>query len=438
MTFPKTVDLIQRKRDGIPHTAQEISRLVEGFTAGEIPDCQMTAWLMAVFFRGMTMSETIALTRCMLESGETLDLRHLPGPKLDKHSTGGVGDKTSLILAPLIAVLGGVVPMISGRSLGFTGGTLDKLESIPGFRVHLSRAEFMRVLEKCGCAIIGQTEEMAPADRKIYSLRDATATIESVPLICGSILSKKLAEGLDGLVLDVKVGQGAFMSTLEEASDLAQHLVEVANGLGTRTVALITDMNQPLGNAAGNALEVREVIATLKGEGPSDLTRLCEKLAVQMLSLAAPATDRPRLIQQIRQALRSGLALDRFRRMIEAQGGNPQIIDHPDLLPRASHHAALRSAESGFIRGLQTRTIGECSMILGWGKSASENRVDPAAGIVVHKKIGDRVEVGEELCTLHTNDPARLDEVRVQILKAFHIAPHQLDPPPLIKRIIET
>lgn len=438
MTFLKTVDLIQHKRDGLPHNPQEISQLVEGFTAGEIPDCQMAAWLMAVFFRGMTMSETIALTRCMLESGETLNLSHLPGPKLDKHSTGGVGDKTSLILAPLIAALGGVVPMISGRRLAFTGGTLDKLESIPGFRVHLSRAEFMEVLEKCGCAIIGQTEEMAPADRKIYSLRDATATIESVPLICGSILSKKLAEGLDGLVLDVKVGQGAFMSTLEEASDLAQHLVDVANGLGTHTVALITDMNQPLGNAAGNALEVKEVIATLKGEGPADLVRLCEKLAMQMLSLADPVKDRPQLIQQIRQALQSGQGLERFRQMIEAQGGNAQIVDRPDLLPQAAHQAALRSAESGFICGLQTRTIGEGTMMLGAGNRASGGWVDPAAGIVMHKKIGDRVEAGEELCTLHTNDPARLDEVRIQILQAFHIAPRQLDPPPLIKRVIET
>ncbi len=278
-------ELILKKRDGFALVEAEIAFLVSGYTAGRIPDYQMAAFCMAVFHRGMNAEETLFLTRAMLESGSVLDFSSLPGLKLDKHSTGGVGDKTSLIIAPLVAAAGAYVPMISGRGLGFTGGTLDKLETIPGFKVQLSLSRFRAVVEQVGCAMIGQTDEIAPADRKLYALRDVTATVESIPLICASIMSKKLAEGLDGLVLDVKTGAGAFMPSLEQASDLAQSLVDIGSGLGTRTVALITDMNQPLGRAIGNSLEVQEAIQTLKGSGPQDLALLCEKLSSRMLSL---------------------------------------------------------------------------------------------------------------------------------------------------------
>jgi pyrimidine-nucleoside phosphorylase len=438
MAEPKVVEIIRRKRNGQVLTAAEITRLIDGHTQGEVPDCQMAAWLMAVFFRGMEMNETVALTRCMLHSGRILDLQALPGPKLDKHSTGGVGDKTSLVLAPLVAELGGIVPMISGRSLGFTGGTLNKLESIPGFNVNLSLREFQAVLEKCGCSIIGQTSELAPADRKIYSLRDATGTVESVPLICGSILSKKLAEGLDGLVLDVKVGTGAFMPTLEEAADLAHHLVDVASRLGTRTMALITDMNQPLGHAVGNSLEICEVIDTLKGEGPADLTRLCEKLALHMLRIARPNDDRGRLLQQIRQVLQSGRALDRFRRMVEAQGGDPQIIDVPLKLPQASSRSELAARKSGYVTAMDTRAIGESAMHLGVGRGTPCGTIDPAAGILIHKKIGDEVEAGEPLCTLYYNQCPDVESLLDRLLQAYKIHPQRIEAPPLIKQMIES
>ncbi len=430
-------DLILKKRDGFALAEAEVTFLIEGYTADRIPDYQMAAFCMAVFYRGMTAEETLYLTRAMLRSGSVLDFSSLPGLKLDKHSTGGVGDKTSLIVASLVAAAGAYVPMISGRGLGFTGGTLDKLESIPGFTVQLPLPRFRAVLEQVGCAMIGQTEEIAPADRKLYALRDVTATVESIPLICASIMSKKLAEGLDGLVLDVKTGAGAFMPTLEQALDLTQSLVDIGNGLGTQTVALITDMNQPLGKAVGNALEVQEAIQTLKGSGPQDLSLLCEKLSLRMLSLTADPAESGRAKTRVAETLGSGKALEKFAQMVEAQGGNPRVIDDPALLPQAALQEVILSPSDGFITEVNARTAGRVSMALGAGRDTLDSRVDPSVGILLNKKIGDRVEKGEPLCTVFYNQAAKFESVRQLLLEAFVINQDRAQPPPLIKRIVE-
>jgi len=430
-------ELILKKRDGFALVEGEIAFLVKGYTAGRIPDYQMAAFCMAVFHRGMTAEETLSLTRAMQQSGSVLDWSSLPGLKLDKHSTGGVGDKTSLIVAPLVAAAGAYVPMISGRGLGFTGGTLDKLEAIPGFDVRLPLPRFRAVLEQVGCAMIGQTDEIAPADRKLYALRDVTATVESISLICASIMSKKLAEGLDGLVLDVKTGAGAFMPTLEQASDLAQSLVDIGNGLGTRTVALITDMNQPLGKAVGNALEVLEALQTLKGTGPRDLALLCEKLASRMLSQTDDPTEASLARTKITQALSSGRALEKFAQMIEAQGGDPRVIDTPTLLSQAALQTVIESPSEGFVAGVNARTVGRVSMALGAGRETVDSCIDPSVGILLNKKIGDRVEKGEPLCTVFYNQAARFESVRQRLLEGFVIASDRIEPPPLIKRVVE-
>jgi len=430
-------DLILKKRDGLALLEAEIAFLINGYTAGRIPDYQMAAFCMAVFHRGMAADETLSLTRAMQQSGSVLDFSALPGLKLDKHSTGGVGDKTSLIIAPLVAAAGAYVPMISGRGLGFTGGTLDKLEAIPGFTVQLPLSRFRAVLEQVGCAMIGQTDEIAPADRKLYALRDVTATVESIPLICASIMSKKLAEGLDGLVLDVKTGAGAFMPTLEQASDLAQCLVDIGNGLGTRTVALITDMNQPLGKAVGNALEVVEALQTLKGSGPRDLTLLCEKLASRMLSLTGDPTEASQARAKVTEALSSGRALEKFAQMVEAQGGDPRVIDTPARLPQAALQTVIESPSDGFATSVNAGAVGRVSMALGAGRETVDSRIDPSVGILLNKKIGDRVEKGEPLCTVFYNQGAKFDSVRQRLLEAFVIAPGRVEPPPLIKRIVE-
>jgi len=430
-------DLILKKRDGFVLAEAEIAFLINGYTAGRIPDYQMAALCMAIFHRGMAADETLSLTQAMQLSGSVLDFSSLPGLKLDKHSTGGVGDKTSLIIAPVVAATGAYVPMISGRGLGFTGGTLDKLEAIPGFKVQLTLPRFRAVLEHVGCAMIGQTDEIAPADRKLYALRDVTATVESIPLISASIMSKKLAEGLDGLVLDVKTGAGAFMPTLEQASDLAQSLVDIGNGLGTRTVALITDMNQPLGKAVGNALEVEEVLQTLKGSGPPDLTLLCEKLASRMLSLTGDPKESSQARAKVTEALSSGRALEKFGQMVEAQGGDPRVIDTPALLPQAALQTVVESPSEGFVTSVNARTVGRASMALGSGRETVDSRIDPSVGILLNKKIGDRVGKGEPLCRVFYNQAAKFEPVRQWLLEAFVIAPHRVEPPPLIKRIVE-
>lgn len=433
----RAIDVIRKKRDAGELSASEIGSLVNAYTRGDIPDYQVSAWLMAVVLRGMTRSETAALTDAMLHSGEVLDLSSLPAKKVDKHSTGGVGDKTSLVLAPLAAAAGVAVPMISGRGLGHTGGTLDKLEAIPGFNVNLPVAEFRRVLETCGCAMIGQTAEIAPADRKLYALRDVTGTVESPYLICASIMSKKLAEGIDALVLDVKTGSGAFMKNEKDAAFLAELMVETGERMGKQTVALITDMDQPLGCMIGNALEVVEVVDVLRGEGPEDLRQLCLELAGWMLHLGGVSGTVAEGKKQSASLIASGKALDRFRQMVELQGGDPRTIDDPKKLPQAQHTMTVSSPKSGYVASLQCEQIGTACVILGGGRERKEDSVDPAVGIVLHKKVGDAVSAGEPLATIHYNAEARATRSRQLVKESYRITDSPAhEPRPLIHRVI--
>jgi pyrimidine-nucleoside phosphorylase len=421
----RAVDLIRKKRDGGALSGPEIEYLVAGSTDASIPDYQMAAWLMAVVLRGMTREETAALTNAMLRSGEVLDLSDLPAKKVDKHSTGGVGDKTSLVLAPLVAAGGLFVPMISGRGLGHTGGTLDKLESIPGFRVNLPVPEFRRVLKLCGCAMIGQTEQIAPADRKLYALRDVTGTVESPYLICASIMSKKLAEGADALVLDVKTGSGAFMKKEEDAVFLAELMVETGERIGKRMAALITDMNQPLGQMVGNALEVRECIDVLHGGGPADLRDLCIELGAWMFYLGRACKSVSDGKQMSAEIIVSGKAFQRFRQMVELQGGDVRVIDDPTLLPSTKHTVEVPSLNAGYVAAIDCEQVGTACVILGGGRERKEDSVDPAVGIVIHKKIGDPVAAGEPLCTVHCHSDAQGARAKVLLTESYRIAPQK-------------
>ena len=417
----RAIDVIRKKRDAGELSQSEIDFLINAYTAGDIPDYQVSAWLMAVVLRGMTRSETAALTNAMLRSGEVLDLSSLPIKKVDKHSTGGVGDKTSLVLAPLAAAAGIAVPMISGRGLGHTGGTLDKLEAIPGFNVNLSVAQFRRVLESCGCAMIGQTDEIAPADRKLYALRDVTGTVESPYLICASIMSKKLAEGIDALVLDVKTGSGAFMKSEEDSAFLAELMVETGERMGKKVVALITDMDQPLGCMIGNALEVVEVVDVLRGAGPEDLRQLCLELAGWMLHLGGVCDTVAEGKKLGEKLIVSGKAFDRFRQMVELQGGDPRVIDDPKKLPLAEHTVNISSPRAGYVASLQCERVGTACVILGGGRERKEDSIDPAVGVVLHKKVGDAVSVGEPLATIHYNAEARAERARQLIEESYRI-----------------
>jgi pyrimidine-nucleoside phosphorylase len=433
----RAIDVITKKRDGQEPSAAEIEAFVDGYTNGDIPDYQASAWLMAVVLRGMTRTETAALTNAMLHSGEVLDLSEFPATKVDKHSTGGVGDKTSLVLAPLAAAGGLTVPMISGRGLGHTGGTLDKLESIPGFNVNLSIAEFRRVLNSCGCAMIGQTAEIAPADRKLYALRDVTATVESPYLICASIMSKKLAEGIDALVLDVKTGSGAFMRKEEDAVFLAELMVETGELVGKKMVALITDMNQPLGTHIGNSLEVIEALDVLRNGGPEDLRQLCLELAGWMFFLGGIESTVELGKKKAEKLIRSGDALDRFREIVKLQGGNERIIDDPSLLPRSKHIRQISSPKSGFIVEIDCQAVGIASVILGGGRAKKEDSVDPSVGIILHRKLGDAVSAGEPICTIHYNSDTQANEAAALLQRSFRIAePAPTDKKPLIHRVI--
>ena len=439
-TFPQTfraIDVIRKKRDGGELSRDEIESLVKAYTCGEIPDYQVSAWLMAVVLRGMTRAETAALTDAMLRSGEVLDLSSLPAKKVDKHSTGGVGDKTSLVLAPLAGAAGIAVPMISGRGLGHTGGTLDKLEAIPGFNVNLSVAQFRCVLETCGCAMIGQTAEIAPADRKLYALRDVTGTVESPYLICASIMSKKLAEGIDALVLDVKTGSGAFMKSERDAEFLAELMVETGERMGKQMVALITDMDQPLGCMIGNALEVVEVVEILRGEGPEDLRQLCFELAGWMLHLGGVSASVAEGRKQSEKLIASGEALDKFRKMVELQGGDPRVIDNPKRLPQAQRTTILSSPKNGYLAALQCEQIGTACVILGGGRERKEDSVDPAVGIVLHKKVGDAVSMGEPLATIHYNSETRANQAMRLLEESYRITDSPVsEKRPLIHRVI--
>jgi pyrimidine-nucleoside phosphorylase len=397
----------------------------------------MAAFAMAVHFRGMSDEETTNLTRAMLHSGEILDLSDLEGPKVDKHSTGGVGDKTSLILAPLAASCGVTVPMISGRALGHTGGTLDKLESIPGFRVGLSLDEFRRTLRSHKLSFIGQTVEIAPADKKLYALRDVTATVPVLPLIVASIMGKKLAEGIEALILDVKTGDGAFMQREEDSITLATRMVAIGKGMGKRVAAVITDMNEPTGLMIGNALEIEESIRTLRGQGPKDLTDLSVELAAWMLVLASVQPDLEAARGKIRGAIASGAGLELFRRVIEVQGGDPRVCDDVSFLPHASHRHEIRALSGGFLHRVGCRAAGEASMILGAGRNTVADKVDPAVGIELRHKVGDAVAKGDLLATLHYNDASRLDSALARLAGAFEIGADLVPPRPLVRRVIE-
>ena len=433
----RAVDLIRKKRDSGEHSREEIDFLISGYTSGKIPDYQMAAWLMAAWLRGLNRPEIAALTEAMLYSGEVVNLSDLPGKKVDKHSTGGVGDKTSLILAPIVAAGGLTVPMISGRGLGHTGGTLDKLESIPGFNVNLSLAEFRRVLRECGMALIGQTAEIAPADKKIYALRDATSTVENIGLICASIMSKKLAEGIDALVLDVKTGSGAFMKREEDSVRLAEVMVETGQRMGKKDVALITDMDQPLGRMAGHSNEVIECIDVLSGRGPADLRELSLELSSWMFFLG----ERTKTLDEGRHLaeamLSSGQAKEKFRQGIRLQGGDERILDDPQLLPQARNQADVPSLSAGFISATNCEQLGTALATLGGGREKKEDTIDHAVGLEFRKRIGDRVEKGEPLVTIHYNSGAKLPEARNLIAASYQIgesAPGQKRP--LIRRIL--
>jgi pyrimidine-nucleoside phosphorylase len=418
----RTLDLIQRKRDGEELSAEEISFLVEGYTQNNIPDYQMAAFLMAVFFAGMTDREVSTLTDIMIGSGERVDLSDLPGVKVDKHSTGGVGDKTSLIAAPIAAAAGVTVPMISGRGLGHTGGTLDKLEAIPGFRTNLTLEEFKAQVAKLGLAFIGQTPQIAPADGKLYSLRDATATVESIPLIASSIMSKKVAVGLDALVLDVKVGSGAFMKRQVDARRLAQMMVGIGRRLDKRVTALITDMSQPLGYAVGNALEVMEVSQTLQNAGPTDLTRLSLELAARMIYLAKVAKSIEEARELAQKKLLDGGGYHKFKQVIQAQGGNPQVLDRFELLPNATGVREISSPRGGYVSAIDAQYIGGACTLIGAGRDTKEDSIDPAVGVILEVKVGQKVETGGVLCRIYHTKEDRLEEAAEMIEDAFRIS----------------
>src|SRR5271154_5541691 len=433
----RAVNLIRKKRDSGEHSREEIDFLISGYTSGDIPDYQMAAWLMASWIRGLNRAETAALTEAMLYSGEVVNLDGVPGKKVDKHSTGGVGDKTSLILAPIVAAGGLTVPMISGRGLGHTGGTLDKLESIPGFNVNLSLEEFISVLRECGMGLIGQTAEIAPADKKIYALRDATSTVENIGLICASIMSKKLAEGIDALVLDVKTGSGAFMKREEDAVRLAELMVETGQRMGKKVVALITDMNQPLGRMAGHSNEIAECIDVLSGSGPADLVELSMELSAWMFFLG----ERTKTLKEGRhlaeEMITTGQAKEKFKQGIRLQGGDERVVDDPQLLPQASSHADVPCQSRGFITATNCEQLGTALAMLGGGREKKEDTIDHAVGLEFHKRIGDRIEKGEPLVTIHYNSAAKLAEAQNLIAESYQVgevAPREK--PMLIHRIL--
>ncbi len=425
-------NIIMKKRQGKALSAEDIDFVVQKYTRDDIPDYQIAALLMAIVLRGMTYQETANLTRSMLKSGEHIDFSGLYGPKIDKHSTGGVGDKISLILAPLMAAAGLYVPMMSGRALAHSGGTLDKLEAIPGFRTNLSVAELVDQVKKLGIAMFGQTEKIAPADKKMYALRDATATIESVPLITASILSKKLAEGIDGLVMDVKAGSGAFMQTLEQAEELADNIIHTAELNDLPTVALITNMNQPLGYAVGNWLETREAIQCLRNEGPKDLMDLTFALGTEMFFLGKRAENEIDARSQLEKHISNGSAFEKFKQMVADQGGDIRFIESPEDYPASKFEQPIFAEQSGIIHQLDARTIGIVVMKLGGGRAVMSDTIDPKAGIILTKKIGDAVQKGELLATMYTDREKKIRHVAGQVKEAIVINKEPVQRQPLI------
>lgn len=414
-------DLIMKKRNGGALEKEEIYAMIEGYTQGEIPDYQMAAMMMAVYFMGMNEEETFHLTMAMAHSGDVLKLSDIPGIKVDKHSTGGVGDKTSLALTPMVAACGGKIAKMSGRGLGHTGGTIDKLESFAGFSTEISTQQFISQVSEIGIAIMGQTRELAPADKKLYALRDVTATVDNMSLIASSIMSKKLAAGADAIVLDVKTGGGAFMKKREDAFALAKEMVKLGNSAGRNTMAVVSDMDQPLGYAIGNALEVKEAIATLNGKGPEDFTELCMTLGSLMLTVGGQAGDQAEGREMLRQAVLDGRALRKLGEFVKAQGGDESMVYEPEKLPQAAIVEPLYAPNGGYVQKIICDEAGICSLILGGGRETKESIIDLSVGIVLQKKVGDRVEKGEALAILHANDKEKLAMAKERLLAAYRI-----------------
>ena len=433
----RAVDVIIKKRDGGELTSEEIEFFIGGFARNEIPDYQAAAWAMAILLKGMTPRESTDLTLAMVASGDQLDLSNVVPLAVDKHSTGGVGDKTTLVVEPMVAACGVPVGKMSGRGLGFSGGTLDKMESIPGFKVDLSTKQFLRQLREVGLVLTGQTADLAPADGKLYALRDVSGTVPSIPLIASSVMSKKIAAGAQAIVLDVKVGAGAFMKNLEQAEELAELMVEIGDRAGRRVVALISDMNQPLGNAVGNALEVREAIETLRGEGPADFMEHCMVVAGQMLRLVGKASDLPAASDRAAAALADGSAFAKFRELVAAQGGDTKYIDEPERLPAAMLVKTVTAPKSGFVEGIHAAEIGYTAVGLGGGRAMKGDKIDHSVGLIVHHKVGDKIAQGDELFTIHANDEEKLAQAEARALEAHTIGPEPVDPLPLFYKTLE-
>ncbi|MDQ0161462.1 pyrimidine-nucleoside phosphorylase [Aeribacillus alveayuensis] len=431
----RMVDLIEKKRDGKELTKEEIQFIIKGYTNGEIPDYQMSAFAMAIYFQGMTEAERAELTMAMVHSGETIDLSAIEGIKVDKHSTGGVGDTTTLVLGPLVASVGVPVAKMSGRGLGHTGGTIDKLESIPGFHVEIDKDEFIRLVNENKIAVIGQTGNLTPADKKLYALRDVTGTVNSIPLIASSIMSKKIAAGADAIVLDVKTGAGAFMKKLVDSKELANAMVKIGNAVGRKTMAVISDMSQPLGRAIGNALEVQEAIDTLKGEGPEDLQELCLTLGSYMVYLAKKANSLEEARENLEKSIQSGKALEAFKTFIQAQGGDPSVVDDPMKLPQAKYTFELEAKEDGYVAEIVADSVGTAAMWLGAGRATKESTIDLAVGLVLNKKIGDEVKKGESLVTIYSNQED-IEEVKQKLYESIAISKEKVERPTLIYETI--
>ncbi|MDU1844303.1 MAG: pyrimidine-nucleoside phosphorylase [Niallia nealsonii] len=431
----RMVDLIEKKRDGLELTKEEISFIIQGYTDGSIPDYQMSAFAMAVFFRDMTESERAELTMAMVHSGDVIDLSAIEGIKVDKHSTGGVGDTTTLVLGPLVAAVGVPVAKMSGRGLGHTGGTIDKLESVKGFHVEIEKEEFINLVNKNKVAVIGQSGNLTPADKKLYGLRDVTATVNSIPLIASSIMSKKIAAGADAICLDVKTGAGAFMKTLDASRELAEAMVQIGNNVGRKTMAVISDMSQPLGYAIGNALEVKEAIDTLNGNGPEDLTELCLTLGSHMVYLAGKAESTNVAREMLQEVIDNGKALETFKLFLSSQGGDVTVVDNPDLLPSAKFVIELPAKESGYVAEIIADSIGTAAMLLGAGRATKESEIDLAVGLVLRKKIGDKVEAGESLVTIYSNTED-IDDVTKKLYENIKLSTNEVKAPTLIYEVI--
>ncbi|MFS0672728.1 pyrimidine-nucleoside phosphorylase [Ornithinibacillus sp. 179-J 7C1 HS] len=428
-------DVIEKKRDGMELTDEEIYFFVNGYTKGEIPDYQVSALMMAIYFQDMTEKERATLTKAMVESGDQIDLSEITGIKVDKHSTGGVGDTTTLVLAPLVASLGVPVAKMSGRGLGHTGGTIDKLESVPGFHTEITNQQFIDLVNKNKVSVIGQTGNLTPADKKLYSLRDVTATVNSIPLIASSIMSKKIASGADAIVLDVKTGAGAFMKDINDAKELARAMVSIGKQVGRNTMAVISDMSQPLGYAIGNALEVKEAIETLQGKGPKDLTELCLVLGSQMVVLAEKAKSLEEGRKLLEENLTNGKAFEHFKTFLVSQGGDASVVDNPDLLPKASNLIEVKATTSGTVKSIIADHLGTAAMMLGAGRATKESEIDLAAGIMLHKKVGDSVSKGEPLLTLHSNSK-NVDAVIDLIQSSIIVTDEKTEKPTLIYDVI--